>query len=103
MESSSEDVDRQLVSETDNALVSESKNNNNNNNTKIKWKFCPREQFVYSITVLIIAFIIGASLYNLSIQSENKELWASTLSFSLAALLPNPKIKKIKHDNPSPI
>jgi hypothetical protein len=63
---------------------------------KPKWKGCPKDQFTYTFTVLIIACIIAVSLYNLSTKTEKSEVWTGTLSFSLAALLPNPKIKTVK-------
>ena len=53
----------------------------------------PRSELVYLCQVIIIYTIIIISLYHLSQQRDDRELWTALLSSSIGYLLPNPKIK----------
>jgi hypothetical protein len=69
---------------------------------RIPWKVCPRDQFVYIITIIIIATVITVCLYNLTTGKDKSEAWIGILSFAIGSLLPNPKIRRIKQDVNSP-
>ena len=67
-----------------------------------KWclfgKFVPRAKIVFICQVIAIYAIISASIYNLSVDSDQSSLWVSLLSSCLGYLLPNPTINKEKNE-----
>ena len=67
-----------------------------------KWclfgKFVPRAEIVFISQVIAIYAIISASIYNLSVDSEQTSLWVSLLSSCLGYLLPSPTINKEKNE-----
>ena len=48
--------------------------------------------------VIAICAIISASIYNLSVDSDQTSLWVSLLSSCLGYLLPSPTINKEKNE-----
>ena len=56
----------------------------------------PKLEVVYISQVVILYIVIITCLINLSIQSDQTELWCSLLSASIGYLLPNPSIKRDK-------
>ena len=48
--------------------------------------------------VIAIYAIISASIYNLSVDSDQTSLWVSLLSSCLGYLLPSPTINKEKNE-----
>ena len=67
-----------------------------------KWclfgKFVPRAEIVFICQVIAIYAIIFASIYNLSVDSDQTSLWVSLLSSCLGYLLPSPTINKEKNE-----
>ena len=54
----------------------------------------PRNEIVYFTQIILIYVIIGISLYQLTNNQSNTELWISLLSANIGYILPSPKIKK---------
>ena len=67
-----------------------------------KWcllgKFVPRAEIVFICQVIAIYAIISASIYNLSVDSDQTSLWVSLLSSCLGYPLPSPTINKEKNE-----
>lgn len=65
------------------------------------WRFCggviPAREIVFFSQIIVVYFIIGASIYNLSIENDRPVLWTSLLSSSIGYILPNPALKVKKH------
>jgi hypothetical protein len=57
------------------------------------WRF-PKNEIVFFCQVVLVFTVVIASLYHLSQDRKDRELWTSLLSSSIGYLLPNPKIKK---------
>jgi hypothetical protein len=61
------------------------------------WVTCgkktPRSEVIFLCQVLILYTVIIASIYNLTVQSQNSTLWTALLSSCLGYLLPSPTIK----------
>ena len=53
----------------------------------------PKAEIVYLCQVLLILSIIFASIYNLTQQQGDQQLWVALLSSCMGYLLPNPSIK----------
>jgi hypothetical protein len=53
----------------------------------------PRAEIVYFSQIILIAIIVLASIYNLSTQRGDPQLWVALLSSCLGYVLPNPSIK----------
>ena len=49
---------------------------------------------LFGAQVLVIYIVVSISLYNLSQNNDNKELWISLLSSSVGYLLPSPILNK---------
>ena len=63
-----------------------------------QWHFCgqgvPKSEIVFFCQTLIVYIVILTSIYNLTTQKGDSNLWTALLSSSLGYLLPNPTIKK---------
>ena len=57
-------------------------------------KKLPRSEIVYFTQIILIYIIISVSLYQLTSNASNTELWISLLSGNIGYILPSPKIKK---------
>ena len=57
-------------------------------------------QFLFQITMLFIVCII--SIVNLTLGTPHYEVWIFLLSTSLGVVIPQPKVKKMKHSLLSP-
>ena len=53
----------------------------------------PINEIVFICQVLVVYSIIIASIYNLSIGTNERELWIKLLSSAVGYLLPNPVLK----------
>ena len=53
----------------------------------------PKAEIVYLCQVLLILSIVLASIYNLTNQQGDQQLWVALLSSCMGYLLPNPSIK----------
>ena len=53
----------------------------------------PRAEIVYFAQIFLIFIIVTASIYNLSRQLGDQQLWTALLSSCMGYLLPNPSIK----------
>ena len=53
----------------------------------------PRGEIVYLCQIILILSIVFASIYNLSKEHGDKQLWTALLSSCMGYLLPNPTIK----------
>lgn len=54
----------------------------------------PRSEIVFLCQILVLYTVIIVSIYNLTIGTENSNLWTALLSSCLGYLLPNPTIKQ---------
>ena len=54
----------------------------------------PRGEIVYICQVLMILSIVFASIYNLTKEFGDQQLWVALLSSCMGYLLPNPSIKQ---------
>lgn len=54
------------------------------------------ENTLFTAQVLAILMVISAAIINISMRTENIELWTMVLTASLGYLMPNPKFKDIK-------
>ena len=66
--------------------------------SETKWtvlgKKLPKSEIVYFTQIVVLFTVIAISLYNLTSNTESRELWISLMSSSLGYILPSPKIKK---------
>lgn len=72
------------------------KNNSDTSSTSIGTPFCgrkPKNTLIFLSQIIIIYFIIIASIIQLSLQSSDKDLWLILLSTSLGYILPSPNLK----------
>lgn len=53
----------------------------------------PRAEIVYLCQIILILTIVFASIYNLTNQQGDQQLWTALLSSCMGYLLPNPTIK----------
>ena len=53
----------------------------------------PKAEIVFFTQVLILYVVISVSLFNLSAEKGDSNLWTALLSSSLGYMLPNPSIK----------
>ena len=53
----------------------------------------PRAEIVYLCQIVLILSIVFASIYNLTQQLGDQQLWTALLSSCMGYLLPNPTIK----------
>ena len=60
-------------------------------------KVCPKSAVVYITQMLIILGVVIASIVNLSITNDNKEMWISLLCSTIGYILPSPKLRKSSH------
>ena len=49
---------------------------------------------LFAAQMIAVYIVISISLYNLTLNTENKELWISLLSSSVGYLLPSPVLSK---------
>lgn len=79
--------------------------NAESNNTvwKIFGEKIPREEVQYFCQVFMIFIVIIASIINLSIQNEYREMWISFFGYALGTLVPHPKMKNSFKKLGSPI
>ena len=61
-------------------------------NRENKYVTLLKTQIVFIVQVLVLLSIIIAALVNLTIGTENRELWLSFLSICLSIMLPNPRL-----------
>jgi hypothetical protein len=54
----------------------------------------PRSEIVFFSQIIIIFIVVVASVVNLSIGNQSKEMWLIMLSTSVGAVLPNPSLKR---------
>ena len=54
----------------------------------------PRAEIQYFCQIVLILSIVFASIYNLSREQGNQQLWTALLSSCMGYLLPNPSINK---------
>ena len=66
--------------------------------TSQQWHICgqgvPKSEIVFFCQVVILYTVILTSIYNLTKENSNTNLWTALLSSSLGYLLPHPTIKK---------
>jgi hypothetical protein len=53
----------------------------------------PKAELVYFSQILVILIVVIGSLYNLTQQKGDQQLWTALLSSCMGYLLPNPTIK----------
>ena len=53
----------------------------------------PKQEAVFISQVILIYMVVITCIFNLSLTSENSNLWTALLSSSIGYLLPNPSIK----------
>ena len=53
----------------------------------------PRGEIVYFCQIILILSIVFASIYNLTREQGDQQLWTALLSSCMGYLLPNPTIK----------
>ena len=72
-----------------------------NGSSQTEWQFLgkplPKTELVFFSQVIILYIVIITCIANLSLGSEDSNLWTALLSSSLGYLLPNPSMKR-KHD-----
>ena len=65
----------------------------------------PRTEIVFATQVFVVFVVVAVSLYNITTNHPNLNLWTILLSSSLGYILPNPRlesrISKIKPKTPS--
>ena len=63
-----------------------------------QWQFCgrgvPKSEIVFFCQVIILYSVILTSIYNLTKENGDSNLWTALLSSSLGYLLPHPTIKQ---------
>ena len=63
-----------------------------------QWRICgsgvPKSEIVFLCQVIILYTVILTSIYNLTQNNTDTNLWTALLSSSLGYLLPHPTIKK---------
>ena len=69
----------------------------------VEWKFfgqrMPKTELVFFSQVIILYIVIITCIINLSLESENSNLWTALLSSSLGYLLPCPSMKERKRND----
>lgn len=64
----------------------------------VKWSVGSSEvdrEFVQYVTVSVFIFItLAVSLFNLTLQDKEHEMWSSILSMMIGVMVPNPKYPK---------
>lgn len=67
-------------------------------NTKSMWaclgRKIPRGEIVYFTQMIVVFIVVITSLYNLSTQHPNVNLWTILLSSTLGYSLPNPRLER---------
>jgi len=53
----------------------------------------PKQEAVFISQVVLIYMVVITCIFNLSLPSENSNLWTALLSSSIGYILPNPSIK----------
>ena len=53
----------------------------------------PRAEIVYLCQIVLILIVVIASIYNLTTERGDQQLWTALLSSCMGYLLPNPSIK----------
>ena len=56
----------------------------------------PKNTITFIAQVIVLYAIIGVSVYHLSVQSPNQELWLILLSSAFGYILPSPGLKYLK-------
>ena len=54
----------------------------------------PRNEIVFIAQILVIYTVVAVSLFNLTQDGDNKNVWIALLSSSLGYLLPAPSIRR---------
>jgi len=61
-----------------------------------EWKFCwssvPKEQIIFTVQVVIAYIVIGVSLVNLCLTTQNAHIWSTLLSGCIGYLFPAPSL-----------
>lgn len=61
------------------------------------WRFfgrrLPRDEVVFYCQMAVIFTVVATSVYNLSVTTEQSELWTALLSSCLGYILPNPRLR----------
>ena len=53
---------------------------------------------LFAFQVLIIFIVVCASLFNLTFEKGNQNLWTVILTGSLGYIMPNPKLKNVSEE-----
>ena len=62
------------------------------------FKYLKPDVVLFTFQMLIIFIVVIASLYNLTNQFGNQNLWTVILTGSLGYIMPNPRIKSFTED-----
>ena len=57
---------------------------------------CPKSVILFTVQMLLICVMVIASIINISLDDNNKEMWIVLLPSSKGYVLPNPKLKHVK-------
>jgi hypothetical protein len=70
------------------------------NTNYTEWATCNKKiqksEITYFCQILILFIVVTASIINLSLSSEKKDLWISLLASSIGYIIPGPSINKKK-------
>lgn len=56
----------------------------------------PKSKLTFFVQIIVVYGIIAVSVYHLSVQSPNQELWLVLLSSAFGYILPSPGLKYLK-------
>lgn len=65
-------------------------------NWSVLGRKAPRAELVFLCQILALYVLIGASIYNLTANKGDTNLWTAILCSSIGYLLPSPKLKRDK-------
>lgn len=57
---------------------------------------CPSDLILFIVQVFLITVVISVSLFNLTFEIGNRNLWTIILTSALGYILPNPKLRICK-------
>ena len=60
----------------------------------------PKNRLTFFSQIIVVYGIIAVSVYHLSVQSPNQELWLVLLSSAFGYILPSPGLKYLKRPKP---
>ena len=55
---------------------------------------CTTSLISFCVQMIVLLAIVIASIINLSLHQEHREIWISLLSTCIGLIFPNPKVKK---------